>query len=60
MIKKMIFASMGAAGLVALLSILDLSVKIPFAGYSVAMDIIYLVTSAIICYLGWEAYRENC
>lgn len=60
MIKKMIFASMGAAGLVALLSILDLSVKFPFAGYSLALDIIFLITSAIIGYLGWEAYRENC
>lgn len=60
MIKKTIFASMGAAGLVALLSILDLSVKFPFAGYSLALDIIYLITSAIIGYLGWDAYRENC
>lgn len=60
MIKKMIFASMGAAGLVALLSILDLSVRFPFAGYSLALDIMFLMTSAIIGYLGWDAYRENC
>lgn len=60
MIKKMIFASMGVAGMVALLSILDLSVKFPFAGYSLALDIIFLITSAIIGYLGWDAYREKC
>lgn len=60
MLKKMIFASMGAAGVVALLSILDLSVKYPFAGYSRAVDIIFLITSAIIGYLGWDAYRDNC
>lgn len=60
MMKKMIFASVGVAGLVALLSILDLSVKFPFAGYSVALDIMFLVTSAIIGYLGWDAYRDNC
>lgn len=60
MIKTMIFASVGVAGMVALLSILDLSVKFPFAGYSLALDIIFLITSAIIGYLGWDAYREKC
>lgn len=59
MIKKMIFASMGAAGLVALLSILDLSVKFPFAGYSLTLDILLLIASAIVGYLSWETYREN-
>lgn len=60
MIKKMIFASVGAASLVALLSILDLSLKVPFAGYSLTLDITFLISSAIIGYLGWEAYRDNC
>ena len=59
MINRMIFASMGVAGLVALLSILDLSVKFPFAGYSLTLDILLLITSAIIGYLSWETYREN-
>ena len=59
MIKKMIFGSMGIAGLVALLSILDLSVKFPFAGYSLTLDIMLLVASAIVGYLSWETYREN-
>jgi hypothetical protein len=59
MIKKMIFASMGVAGLVASLSLLDLLVKIPFAGYSLAVDMTYLISSAIVGYLSWEAYREN-
>jgi hypothetical protein len=59
MITKMIFASMGVAGLVAFLSILDLSVKFPFAGYSLTLDITFLVSAAIIGYLSWEAYREN-
>lgn len=59
MIKKMIFTSMGAAGLVAALSILDLSLKFPFAGYSTTLDILLLVASAIIGYLSWETYREN-
>jgi len=59
MIKRMIFGSMGIAGLVAVLSILDLSLSIPFAGYSMTLDILLLVASAIIGYLSWETYREN-
>ncbi|MBS0264964.1 MAG: hypothetical protein JSS02_23730 [Planctomycetes bacterium] len=59
MIKNMIFASMGISGLVALLSILDLSAGIPFAGYSLALDIMLLITAAIVGYLSWDAYREN-
>ena len=57
--KKMIFASAGVAGLVACLSILDLLVKFPFAGYSLTLDITFLISAAIIGYLSWEAYREN-
>jgi hypothetical protein len=60
MIKKMIYASMGVAGFVGFLSILDMSIKIPFGGYSLTLDIIYLVTSAILGYLSWDAYRDNC
>ena len=59
MINRMIFASMGVAGLVALLSILDLSIKFPFAGYSLTLDILLLIASGIIGYLSWETYREN-
>ena len=59
MIKNLIFASMGIAALVAVLSILDLSVSFPFAGYSLPLDIMLLVASAIVGYLSWDAYREN-
>jgi hypothetical protein len=59
MIKNMIFGSMGVAGLVAALAILDLSLQIPFAGYSLTLDILLLIASAIIGYLSWETYREN-
>lgn len=59
MAKKLIFGSMAAAGIIALLSILDLSVKIPFGGYSMTMDILYLVAALIVLFMGWESYREN-
>lgn len=58
MTKKMIFGSMGAAGLVALACILDLAVKVPFGGYSMAMDIMFLVAAGIIIYMGYDTYRE--
>ena len=56
--KKMIFGSMGAAGLVALASIADLALKSPFGGYSMAMDILFLVAAGIIIYLGYDTYRD--
>jgi hypothetical protein len=56
----MIYASWGVAGVVAILSILDISIKFPFAGYSLTLDIMFIVTSAIVGYLGWDAYRDNC
>ncbi len=57
--KKLIYGAMGAAGLVALLALLDLSLKVPFGGYSTVMDILYLVAAAIVLFMGWETYREN-
>jgi hypothetical protein len=54
----MIIGSMAAAGIVALLAVLDLVIKVPFAGYSPVMDILFLCSAAIVIYLGWDAYRE--
>jgi hypothetical protein len=59
MSKKLIFGSMAAAGVVALLSTLDLALKVPFGGYSLTMDILYLVAAAVILFMCWESYREN-
>ena len=59
MIKNLIFASMGMAGLVALMSILDLSVQFPFAGYSLTLDILLLISALVVGYLSWDSYREN-
>jgi hypothetical protein len=59
MIKNMIYGSAGVAGMVAFLSILDMSVNVPFAGYSMTFDIIFLAASVILGYLSWDAYRDN-
>jgi len=59
MTKNMIFGSMGAAGLVALLAILDLALKFPFGGFSMVTPILYLLASLVVLFMGWESYREN-
>ncbi len=55
--KNMIFASFGAAGLVSLLAIMDIATKFPFAG-SLVMDILFLLSAAIVGYLAWDAYKD--
>ena len=55
--KNMIFASFGAAGLVSLLAIIDIATKFPFAG-SLVMDILFLLSAAIVGYLAWDAYKD--
>jgi hypothetical protein len=55
--KLLVQISMGAAGLVALVTILDLAIKAPFGG-AMVFDIMFLVSAALVLYLGWESYRE--
>ena len=55
--KKMVFASFGVAGLVAILSLLDVILGIPFAGQTV-MDILFILSAAIVGYLGWDAFKD--
>lgn len=49
--------SMAAAGLVAVITILDLAMGIPF-GRAMVFDILFILSSAIVMYLGWESMRE--
>lgn len=58
MAKRMIIGSMVAAGIVALLSVSDLIIKVPFRGFSPVMDILFLCSAAIVLYLGWDAYKD--
>ena len=55
--KNMVFGSFGAAGLVAVLAILDIATKYPFAG-SMTMDILFLLSAGIVDYLAWDAYKD--
>ena len=57
MSKNMDFGSLAVAGLVLVMSILDLALKMPFGGQMV-MDILYILGAGIVLYLGWDAIRD--
>jgi hypothetical protein len=49
---------MGLAGLMMLAFILDLAIKKPFGGLSTTVDVLAIISCALIVYLGWDSYRE--
>jgi hypothetical protein len=56
--KWLCWGSMGVAGLMLLLFILDLAFTFPFGGISKAVDILSIICSALVLYLGWDASRD--
>jgi hypothetical protein len=56
--KWLCWGSMGVAGLMLLLFVLDLAFTVPFGGISKAVDILSIVCSALVLYLGWDASRD--
>lgn len=56
--KNVVYGAMAAAGVVALLAILDMVLKIPFGGFSLTMDILYTVASLLVLYMGWDTTRD--
>lgn len=57
--KWLCWGSMGIAGVLMILFILDAAIKIPFGGISFLVDICGALAGAILVFLGWEAFREN-
>lgn len=57
-IKRMLIGSMVAAGLVAVTAIVDLILQIPYSGKPV-FDILFLISAAIVIYLGYETFKES-
>ncbi|QDV28545.1 hypothetical protein Spb1_04080 [Planctopirus ephydatiae] len=55
--KKIIYASFAACGLVGLAAILDLIIGMPFGG-SVVFDVLFLLSAAVIVYLGYDSLSE--
>jgi hypothetical protein len=56
--KWMCWGSMGVAGVLLLLFIIDMSASVPFGRISPAVDVISIVASALVLYLAWDAYRD--
>jgi hypothetical protein len=57
--KRFVIGSMIVAALVALVAVLDLTIGIPFSGtHTTTMDIIFLISSGILGYLCWDAYKD--
>lgn len=56
--KWLCWGSMGVAGVMLLLFTLDLIVGIPFNGISISVDILSILCSALVLYLGWDASRD--
>lgn len=56
--KGLCWASMGVAGLMLLLFLLDMLVKFPFGGMSVVVDIISILASGVVGFLAWDAMRD--
>ncbi len=55
--KTMVYVSMGLTAVVGLLAILDLAIKIPFAGQTV-MDIMFLIAVGMVGYMCWDTYQD--
>jgi hypothetical protein len=56
--KWMCWGSMGVAGLMILLFVLDLALSFPFGRVSRAVDILGLLGAAVVVYLAWDASRD--
>ena len=56
--KWLCWASMGVAGLLLIIFLLDVILGIPFGGTSVVVDVFGILASAIILYLAFDAFRD--
>jgi hypothetical protein len=56
--KWLCWASLGIAGFLLLLFLLDLVIGFPFSRVSVFADVVGIMACGIVGYLSWEALRE--
>ena len=57
-IKNMLLGSMAASGIVAVTAIVDMVLGIPYSGMMV-FDIMFLISAAIIIYMGYDVLKES-
>lgn len=55
--KWLCWATMGVSGLMLALFLMDLFLRVPFAGHPV-VDILAAAASGLILYLGWDAFQD--
>lgn len=57
--KRFVIFSMIVAAIVALVALMDLILGIPFSGtHTQVMDVIFIISAAIVGYLCWDAYKD--
>jgi hypothetical protein len=56
--KWLCYGSMGVAGLLLLLFVLDVALGVPFGRVSTAVDVFGILASGLVFYLGYDAYRD--
>ena len=56
--KWLCFGSMGVAGLLLLLFLLDVALGIPFGRASVGVDIFGILACGVVLYLSYDAFKD--
>ena len=56
--KWLCWGSMGVAGFLLLLFLLDLFLAFPFGRLSTVVDIVGLLACGVVGYLAWDAYKD--
>lgn len=59
MAKAMSISGMIVAGLIALVFIADLAIGVPFGGVGKLTDVGFVLSSLILGYLSWNAFRDS-
>jgi len=55
--KRLVIASMVTSGLVAVAAIVDMVVGFPFSR-RIVMDVLFLISAALILYMAYDTYQE--
>lgn len=56
--KILCYLSLGVAGLVTLVFLLDAALGIPFGRTSILLDVMFVIGGAFVLWQGIETYRE--
>ena len=55
--RRMLIGSIAAAGVVGITAVVDLIIGFPYSGQMI-MDILFLLSACVVCYLGYDTYKE--